>query len=239
MVKIISYSSDSLIDLSILETNRIYRLPYQHQLVFFLLTSFSHKQISKYKSFKDWTIFFNKTFSRLLKKIDPLFAAKTAIYASCELGMRINVHLLIANLAPYISGNSWAKSFYTTVIMRPDDMADIIELYWQSGKKPLPAALSRGFAKAFDKFDNDQITRYNSKGGNISLIDIVNLIHPKPIDKNRISLKALINGNLSYSKTGNFAGIIEMQLSKKIFSSKNKINLDAHIININKILIKY
>ena len=65
----------------------------------------------------------------LAKLTDKEFAAKAAIYARDEFGMRSITHALAAELAPVISGKPWAKSFYDKIVSRVDDMSEIMSYY--------------------------------------------------------------------------------------------------------------
>jgi len=137
----------------------------------------------------------------LLGEVDPLFAAKAAIFARDRFGMRSVTHVLAAELAPYLSGKPWGKNFYRDVVVRPDDMTEIVSYYQKDGYRSFPNALKRGFAQAFDKFDDYQIAKYKSSSKSVKLVDIVNLVHPKPTESNKTSLKALVDGSLKNEMT--------------------------------------
>lgn len=166
------------------------------ELVSILLTSFVQDQY--YKSSGDTM----KRVSELLSKVDPKFAAKAAIYARNEFGMRSITHVLTVEIAKYLSGKEWSKKFYEDIVRRPDDMTEIISYYFTKNKgKSLPNSLKKGFAKAFDKFDGYQLAKYKGEGKEVSLIDIVNLVHPKATAKNKKALDELVNGTLKNTKT--------------------------------------
>lgn len=166
------------------------------ELVSILLTSFTQDQF--YRSGNDTM----KKLTELLGKVDPKFAAKAAIYARNEFGMRSITHVLSVEIAKYISGKDWGKKFFQEIIHRPDDMTEIIACYFGKNKgKALPNSLKKGFAKAFDKFDGYQIAKYRAEGKDVSLVDVVNLVHPKAIEKNKIALDELINGTLKSTDT--------------------------------------
>jgi len=113
-----------------------------------------------------------------------MFAAKAVIFARNEFGMRSVTHVLAGELAKYISGKSWAKEFYNKVIHRPDDMLEIVSYYLGKGNKSLPNSMKKGFAKAFQRFDGYQLAKYKNADKSVSLVDLVNMIHPKPVAKN-------------------------------------------------------
>lgn len=190
------------------------------ELVSILLTSFVEDQF--YKKAGDTM----NRLATLLKSVDPKFAAKAAIYARNEFGMRSITHVLAVELAKYLSGQEWGRKFYQEVIRRPDDMTEIVSFYFAKNKKgsTLPNALKKGFAKAFDKFDSYQLAKYRGEGNEVSLVDIVNLTHPKAVEKNIQALGELINGKLKSS------GTWESMLSNAGSNAKSeddKMNLKA------------
>jgi len=98
--------------------------------------------------------------------------------------MRSVTHVLAAELAKYTSGKSWAKEFYNKIVHRPDDMLEIVSFYFNKGNKSLPNSMKKGFAKAFQRFDGYQLAKYKNADKSVSLVDLVNMVHPKPIAKN-------------------------------------------------------
>ncbi len=115
----------------------------QMQLVSILLTSFAQDQF--YRTAKG-------TFDgivQLLPQVDAQFAAKAAVYARHQYGMRSITHVLAAELAAHASGQAWSKAFYDRIVRRPDDMTEIAAYYFNKGGKTLPNAMKKGFASAF------------------------------------------------------------------------------------------
>lgn len=159
------------------------------ELVSVLLTSFANdtfyeKAEDKFDRLKE-----------LVRQVDPLFAAKAAVYARKEFGMRSITHVLAGELARVASGKEWAKRFYSAVINRPDDMMEIIS-YLLTNKQKLPNALKKGFANAFNSFDAYQLAKYRGETKNVKLVDVVNLVHPVPKNGNKEALEQLIKGTL-------------------------------------------
>jgi hypothetical protein len=169
------------------------------ELVSILLTSFVSDQF--YRQSGD-TLERVKT---LLDKVNPKFAAKTAIFARDKFGMRSITHALAGELTSKLGGHEWSKDFYDKVVVRVDDMTEIMSYYLENktdkSKPKFPNALKKGFASAFDKFDNYQIAKYKNENKEVKLIDIVNLVHPVPTNSNKDALSKLVAGNLKSTDT--------------------------------------
>lgn len=159
------------------------------EFVSMLLTSFANDEY--YRSAND-------TFERmkqLIKICDKQFVAKAAVYARTKFGMRSITHAVSSEIAKYISGEKWAKDFYNAIIYRPDDMMEILSYHTANNGK-VPNAMKKGIAKAFDKFDRYQLAKYRGEGKNYKLVDVVNVVHPIPTEKNTDALNSLIKGEL-------------------------------------------
>lgn len=134
----------------------------------------------------------------LLDKVDPLFAAQTAVYARREHGLRTISHVIAGEVALRVKGERWTRPFFETVVRRPDDITEILAyVIAKSGKRPLPNSLKDGLGRTFAQFDAYQLAKYKAEGKAVSLRDAVNLVHPKPVDRNAEALKALMSGSLS------------------------------------------
>lgn len=119
----------------------------------------------------------------LLLRVDPIFAAKAAVYARRVMAMRSVSHFVAGELAERLKGNHDASKFYAAIVERPDDMAEILG-YRMGAKKAKKAnnvmthAIRKGFSRAFKKFDGYQLGKYQLKTQALKLVDLVNLIHP-------------------------------------------------------------
>jgi hypothetical protein len=168
-------------------------------LVSMLLTSFVNDQF--YKSGNDTL----KDLRSLIKKVDPEFAAKAAIYARDKFGMRSITHALAGELTSELKGSELGKNFYDKVVVRVDDMTEIMSYYLMhktSKDNPkFPNSLKKGFAKAFDKFDAYQLAKYSGKNKDLKLVDLVNIVHPVPTDRNKTALELLVKGDLKNTET--------------------------------------
>ena len=169
-------------------------------LVSLLLTSFVNDQF--YKNAQT-TLADLKKLSEKIK--DKEFVAKSAIYARDKFGMRSVTHALAAELTSQLNGAEWGKDFYNKVVVRVDDMTEILSYYLayktEKNNPKFPNALKKGFAKAFDKFDGYQLAKYKGENKEVKLVDIVNLVHPVPTMRNKEALESLIKGELKNTQT--------------------------------------
>ncbi len=178
-----------------------FKLDPREELVSTVLTTFVQK--SYYESE-------NEILNRIktaMQSCDPLFVAKLALYARNEANMRSSSHVLSAELAPKASGKDWARRFYEKVIVRPDDMSEIVAYYLNvMNKNPktknkggkglkLPNAMKEGFRKRMERLDAYLIDKYKMKGRDISLVDLVNILHPRPNEKNAKAFEVLMKEN--------------------------------------------
>jgi hypothetical protein len=110
---------------------------------------------------------------------DKKFVAKAGIFARTKYGMRSITHVLAGELAKNVKGENWTKSFYDKVVFRPDDMTEILSYYMGKYGKPIPNSLKKGLGQAIQKFNAYQLAKYRGEGKELSLVDLVNICHPK------------------------------------------------------------
>lgn len=136
----------------------------------------------------------------LLDDVDPLFAAKLAIYARNKGNLRSVTHLVAAYIARNLQNKEWAKRFYDKIVVRPDDMTEILSAYAQLNGmtddriKKIPNSIKKGFRTALERLDAYQIDKYKMKSRSFSLIDLVRLFHPKGNSKNAEAYHRLLTG---------------------------------------------
>lgn len=79
------------------------------------------------------------------------------------------------------------------VIQRPDEMGELISMYWKNGKKPLPKQMQKGLAAAFKKFNAYQLAKYaGTKSKAITPRDVMFLTHPTPDNDDQRELFKLV-----------------------------------------------
>ena len=130
------------------------------------------------------------------------FAAKAAIYARDQFNMRSISHVVAAELAARVKDSQWMRPFVRDVIVRVDDMLEILAYYeGKYGRQPVPNALKRGMRDAFAKFDGYQLAKYRGERSAVKLVDVVNLVHPVPTELNRVALNQLVADKLRSTDT--------------------------------------
>lgn len=171
-----------------------YKMKDKEELVSTAMTTFLNDEY--YESEKDKV----RRIQNLLSKVEPLFAAKLALYVRNNGNLRSVTHLISAEIAKYASGMSWAKRFYNKIVVRPDDMSEIVSAYAhlnnmeQNGIKKIPNAIKRGFKSALERLDPYQIDKYKMNRRSVSMIDLIRLFHPKGTQKNAEAFKRIVNG---------------------------------------------
>ena len=166
------------------------------ELVSLLLTSFVQDK-------------FYRTAKEELKKLKELvniipekkFIAKAAIYARQEFGMRSITHALIGELVRIVKGESWTRKAINAVVKRPDDMLEILGYYGAEYGKPIPNSLKKGLSDALGKFDAYQIAKYRGEKSSVKMVDLLNIVHPKPTEKNKDIFTKLMKDELKSEGT--------------------------------------
>ena len=141
---------------------------------------------------------FREVLAKVAKK-NKLFAAKALIYARSVFGQRSVTHFGAVEILPFLQGDELGKRFYSKrdkkagrggIIWRLDDMAEILAAYLAKNKLKaedkwtMPNSIKKGFKDAIEHADAYELAKYQMKNRGVSLVDIVNLVHPVETDKN-------------------------------------------------------
>jgi hypothetical protein len=138
----------------------------------------------------------------LAARVDPADLAALAVEARTGMKLRhAPLWLLVALMKHDTAGKVDVAGTVAQVIRRADEMGELVALYWKDGKRPLPAAMKRGLAKAFGTFDAYQLAKYDRKAA-VRLKDVLRLVHPKPADEAQAALwKQVVDGTLAAPDT--------------------------------------
>jgi len=144
-------------------------------------------------------------------KTDKVFAAKALVYARTVMGQRTVTHFGAVELAKALAGDSLGSRFFSKrarkanaggIIYRLDDMLEIAACYQaRNPGKSLSNAIKKGFKSALEAADEYELAKYQASNRDLSLVDIVNLVHPKPSEKMVPVFAKLMKGELKQFNT--------------------------------------
>lgn len=165
----------------------------------------------------------------LVGSCNPQDVSDLAISARHDHGLRHVPLLLLCAMLHYNRGGHMSKLVENTiysVVNRPDELTELLSLYWRHGKRPLAHALKRGLARAFGKFDEYQLAKYN-RPKEIKLLDVMRMVHPKPVNELQANLwQRLRDGELTTPDTW------EVRLSS---GEEPKVQVWTDLLNRNKL----
>lgn len=174
---------------------------------------------------------------------DKKFVGQAAVYARNEFGMRSITHALIGELTKQVKGQEWMKHAIAQTVRRPDDILEMFGYYGSTYGKPFPNALKKGARLALSKFDGYQLAKYRGAKSNVKMVDLFNMVHPKPIKGQSQTFKALIEGELKNTDTweskltqaGKDAQEIEDPEEKEQKLAENKAEAWGELIKTKKL----
>ena len=169
----------------------------------------------------------------LASKVKPKVVSDLAIEARTVHGLRHVPLLLLLDLIK--RGGTGVASTIATTITRPDEITELAALYWKfNPNKDFSAQLKKGFASAFNKFDEYQLAKYN-RDGDVKLRDVLFLSHAKPKDAFQATLfDKLINGELATPDTWetNLSGGADKKETFERLISEGKLGYMALLRNL-------
>ena len=116
---------------------------------------------------------------QLIPHVDPEVVASIAIEARTQQKLR-HVPLLIASVMAGIpTHKKRVGTLLPEIVLRADELAEFLAIYWKEGKCPLAKQVKIGLAKAFERFKAYDLAKYN-RDSEIKLRDVMFLVHPKP-----------------------------------------------------------
>jgi hypothetical protein len=120
--------------------------------------------------------------TNLVKQNSAEFVSELAIKAREEMKLRHVPLLLVREMARNPEQRHLVASTLERVIQRADELTEFLAIYWKDDKnQPLAAQVKKGLARAFGKFDEFALSRYN-RDADVKLRDVLFLTHAKPSD---------------------------------------------------------
>jgi len=127
--------------------------------------------------------------------------ASIAVEARSKYHLRHAPLWIIREMARLDSHKGLVADTLEAVIQRADELTEFVALYWKDGRQPLSAQVKKGLARAFQKFDEYALAKYD-RPGQVKLRDVLFLTHPTPKDDEQAALwKRLIDGKMKTPDT--------------------------------------
>ena len=120
----------------------------------------------------------------LVPRVAPQIVSQIAMAARHMQKLRHVPLLLCREMLRYDTHRPFVAATLENVILRADEMGEFLSIYWKTGGKPksVPKQAKLGLAKAFQKFDEYQLAKWDRGNASVRLRDVMFLVHPKPKD---------------------------------------------------------
>ena len=123
----------------------------------------------------------------LIRKVDPVFVAKLAVYTRTQMNLRSIPLFLIVELAKIHNGDSLVKRTIEKTVLRADEIMELLMCYQLCNSEgdgvkklnKLSRQVQEGLKSAFNRFDEYQFAKYNRSNLEVKLKDALFLVHPK------------------------------------------------------------
>ena len=129
------------------------------------------------------------------------FCLNLAVRARLQQKLRHVPLLVIREMCRYETHRKFVREAINKVCTRPDQLSELLSLYWLEGKKAIPKQMKLGMSDAFNNFDEYQLAKWN-KDADIKLRDVLFLSHAKPSSPEKeILFKKLVDKELKTPDT--------------------------------------
>lgn len=165
-----------------------YKMCDKEKLVFMVLTTMFNE--SKYYGDNSTELV------KLAENSDMGFVANLAVYARNVMNLRSVSHVLTCVVARFGGGELTRRAIHG-VVVRPDDITEIMACYKQMYGKPFPNAMKRQIAVEMNKFSGMSFAKYSGKCKGIKFKDVLKITHARPAGvKNERAFSDIINDTL-------------------------------------------
>jgi hypothetical protein len=129
---------------------------------------------------------FGATTRYRVKSLVPLCNPQDVVQLAFEIGnttdFRFMPLVLVRELARTPGNGRLVATTLERVIQSPEQLCTYLAIYWGSNvrREPLSAGSKRGLAAAFKKFSEYDLAKYHRSTDDITLIDVLRLVHAKP-----------------------------------------------------------
>ncbi len=143
-----------------------------------------------------------KNIRDLIPQVDPEKVYWIAVEAKHLQKLR-HVPLYIASVMAGLDTHKHLVSqLLETILVRPDEFAEFLAIYWKNGRTPISAQIKRGLANAFSNFNEYQFAKFRGDRNEIKLRDVMRIVHPKPKTQEKAVLyKKILDNTLETPDT--------------------------------------
>lgn len=186
-----------------------------------------------YESAEDQMERYIKLTKQMLAKYGPKFVARAAVFARNQLGMR-SISQLTASLlnSEKFEGK---RDFYKNYMHRPDDVSEIFAILESRGEKR-SHGLVKGAGDYISGLSGYQIDKYRMSNKNWSMIDLINITHPKSEIINKFYRGTLEKAGTWEQKINAAKSKEEKNKNWRELVEQQKLGYLALIRNLNNIL---
>jgi len=133
-----------------------------------------------------------------LLEASPEEVAQVAIEAREQMKLRHIPLFLVRELArhPDKEARKLVADTLARVVQRPDELAEFLSIYWRDGKQPLSAQVKKGLARAFSKFNEYELAKWQKADAAIKLRDVLFLTHARPENGQEELFKKIVDQTL-------------------------------------------
>jgi len=133
-----------------------------------------------------------------LLEASPEEVSSIAIEAREQMKLRHIPLFLVRELArhPDKKARTLVADTLTRVIQRPDELTEFLSIYWLQGKQPLSAQVKKGLARAFSKFNEYELAKWQKSDAAIKLRDVLFLTHARPENGQTELFKKIVDQTL-------------------------------------------
>jgi hypothetical protein len=174
--------------------------------------------------------------ARLTKNLPAELLADTALKARNSYKLR---HVPLFMLREMARHGKLKADNLAQVIQRPDEIGEFISIYWKDKKQPLSNQVKKGLAKAFDKFNEFQFSKWNKNSAAVKLRDALFLVHAKPKNPEQEALfKRIASDTLETADTWetNLSNGADKRLTFIRLMDENKLGALAFLRNLRNMV---
>jgi 60 kDa SS-A/Ro ribonucleoprotein len=176
----------------------------------------------------------------LVAKCDPEYVAKLAYVSRKEFNLRSVSVALLGELSKVHNGDDLVMRAIKNTVTRVDDMTELVSYL----ECKLPKQVKRGIRRALYKFSGYQLAKYRGEGKSVKLVDVFNMVHPKPqfaSEDQQKAWKDLVEGNLkttgqTWESVISSAKNEDKKTSWEGLIRENKLGYMALLRNLNNLI---